>query len=349
MKSGKDGVLRILKRLGVFAACRALFRRKVRILAYHGISRADEHEFQPWLFMREAVFRRQLDMIVALGLPVLPVSELAEALDGRRALDGGVVITIDDGWYGTFRDAVPALVARGFPATVYVTTYYVEQGLPVFNLLISYLFWRTTRATLDLAALGCGLSGRFDLTRAAEREQAVELLRAQDAHLGAQQRQALARTLGVALGLDVDALLADRRLGLMTPAEVAELAAMAGMDVELHTHRHRMGGMTREEMTREIGDNRRSLTAMTGAQCAHFCYPSGNCDPRVWPILAELGVRTATTTVPGLVDAQSPRYDLARTCISDQMSDIAFEAELSGVNEALRRVRAWLGGAARRA
>ena len=337
----KDRILQVLKATGVFAVCRRLTRRQARILCYHGVALADEHAFQPLLFMRPATFRKQLNTLKALGYPVVSLEHVAALLDGASLPPCAVVLTIDDGWYGTYQHALPALIEHGYPATVYVTTYYVEQQLPVFNVLVSYLFWRSELAVLDVAALGYGLIGNFDLRDPAARALAVRLVQSKDAELGPQARHALSRALGAALGQDVEALTAQRLLSLMTPAELQDAASMPDIDIQLHTHRHRMGAMTRAEIEREITDNRASLARLLGREFTHFCYPSGNCDRVVWPFLQDLGVRTATTTVAGLTARGSDRFGLRRICISDQISDIEFEAELSGAAELLRTLKRW--------
>ena len=66
---------------------------------------------------------------------------------------------------------------------------------------------------------------------------------------------------------------AKRILQLMNAQELAEVATN-GIDVQLHTHRHR----TPEEETlfrQEITENRERIRALTGREATHFCYPSG--------------------------------------------------------------------------
>jgi len=72
------------------------------------------------------------------------------------------------------------------------------------------------------------------------------------------------------------------------------------MDVQLHTHRHR-SYRKRELFMAELEENRARILAATGHRAEHFCYPSGASLPVFAEWLSACGVRSGTTTEPGLV------------------------------------------------
>ena len=79
--------------------------------------------------MKPEVFRRHLDLIASLGCQPLTVTEMAKRLQpGRSWPARPVVITLDDGFADVASVVAPALAARGFPATVYVTTHALSPG-----------------------------------------------------------------------------------------------------------------------------------------------------------------------------------------------------------------------------
>lgn len=95
---------------------------RIPILNYHSVSDAPA----PWIAdysVTPADFRRHLDLIVAGGRTVVPVSRLADAAAGRRPLPRDpLVITFDDG-FADFADlAAPALADRGLPCALYAAT-----------------------------------------------------------------------------------------------------------------------------------------------------------------------------------------------------------------------------------
>lgn len=129
--------------LGPGLAGRALRRARpgVRILFYHRVAPlrpgTSELEVPP------EVFARQMETLVAAGYEVLPLKDLPARLgagespgvSGQRPAArprrrDAVAITFDDGYRDNLEAALPVLVRLGLPATVFVTTGFVESGQP---------------------------------------------------------------------------------------------------------------------------------------------------------------------------------------------------------------------------
>ncbi len=325
---------------GGFQLARYLTRRGVRILCYHGIAVADEHIFRPALFMSERRFRSRMETIRRRGHPVI---DLASALDGLASgtlPDGAVVLTFDDGWYGTWNRALPVLEEFGFPATIYVTTYYAAYGEPVFNLLIRYLFWRRQRQRLDLGEVADPLSGVVDLTDPRACERAVnQVIRHGKSTCKAPEQTAVARRCAAALGVELEPLLALRLLYMMGEKEVVD-AARRGFDIQLHTHRHRALSDAGVDVEREVADNRAVLRRwLPDRPFDHLCYPGGFYNRTVVGMAAAAGVVSATTCDGGLNGPQTPRLALRRYLDEENRPQIIFEADLAGVSALLHRRR----------
>jgi hypothetical protein len=144
---------------GAFRASSRATSGRLTILCYHGISLDDEHHFRPGLFMRPALFAERLDWLRANGYSVLPLAEAVERLRAGRIRAKEVVITIDDGFHGTAARGLPLLAERGFPVTLYVTTYYVRWNHPIFRLALQYFFWRARDRVIELDGLAPGVAG----------------------------------------------------------------------------------------------------------------------------------------------------------------------------------------------
>ncbi len=323
---------------GVFALARRLTARRLRILCYHGISVSDEHAYSATLFMRVATLRSRLQTIVRLGYPVLPLEEALHRLRDGTLPRSATVITIDDGFYGNYLHGRDLLREFALPMTLYVTTYYVVKQRPVFRHAVKYMFWKSRKQSLDLQGLP-GVGGKSLLLGDQQRSERVQwdLIEYGESRLSDDERAGLCQLLGQRLGVSYDEMARDRGLSLVTPGEIRELAEL-GLDVQLHTHRHRLPADS-DEIRREIDDNRRVLEPLVGRSCDHFCYPSGVYASSQWRCLEELDIKSATTCVVGLNDARTPRYALRRFLDTENVRPIEFEAELSGFAELLRSLR----------
>jgi peptidoglycan/xylan/chitin deacetylase (PgdA/CDA1 family) len=339
----KRAVLHASRRSGLFALGERITRSGLRILCYHGTAFSEEHQFLPKLFMAPQTFERRLRLLAERRYPVLGLTEAADRLARGDLPPRAVVITIDDGFYGTYRLAWPMLKRYGFPATIYSTSYYSVKQHPVFGLVVEYMLWKMRTNAIQVEELGTPLRGRVELENSvARRRLAATLSEHGETECTEDERVAIARQLGRLLDIDYDALAASRMLSLMTLDEIHELAA-EGADIQAHTHRHRFP-MRESEARRELHDNRRALEPSVGHRLEHFCYPSGEWFEEHWPWLESEGMRTATTCEKGLNYPSTPPLALRRFLDGENIDEIEFEAEVTGYMELLRRTRASLGG-----
>lgn len=344
----KAAILRAARSTGLFQYAARASRGRLRILCYHGFSDGDESAFRPKLFMRSATFRHRMKWLTDHGFSVLTLSEALEALRRGRLPERPVVITIDDGWTGAHRHAWPILSQHGFPATLYVTSYYVLKQSPVFGVALEYIFWKTDRRRLALDGLGIrGMaSAVVSLESASDRERVVnEIVRQGESDWSETRRAEVARQLADRLGLDYHRMCAARRFSLMSSDEIVE-AARGGLDIQLHTHRHRFPLETTSAL-RELSDNRRALEPLVGRPLTHFCYPSGQWSEDHWQPLLAAGIESAVTCDPGLNDSTTPPLGLRRFLDGETVSQLEFEAELWGLSAFLRNARSLVLGRAR--
>jgi peptidoglycan/xylan/chitin deacetylase (PgdA/CDA1 family) len=289
--------------------------------------------------MQPTTFSRRMALLKTMKLPVLGFSEAIGRLQNRTLPKDAVTITIDDGWYGTYAHMLPVLKGHGFPATVYIASYYVEKQTFIFRMFVRYILSTGKDGLIDLAEVNPALEGMFRLDSDEERKQAGALIGDYGERcLDAAERDDLCRALAACLDFDVAQAEQRRMFKFMNCEELASLPGK-GFDVQLHTHRHRFSPSDREEAAKEIRDNIRVLTRLGIPAATHFCYPSGEYAPDHPAWLEALGIESAVTTDRGFCTTQTPRFLLSRLCDSEHMSDIEFEADLSGLLEILRRIR----------
>jgi peptidoglycan/xylan/chitin deacetylase (PgdA/CDA1 family) len=338
LKRFKQATLRSLKTSGVSGLVHnsRWRRQRLLILAYHGISLTDEHLWNGSQFLSADMFRGRLELLRKSKSAVLPLGEAVERLYANDLPDRAVAITFDDGTSDFHRRAFPLIQEFGFPVTLYLTTYYSHYQRPIFDLICSYLLWKGQNKILDLKEL-TGQDLKTELRRNDFREAVLTEIHAfaREQKLSAAEKDAFAASLAAHLDLDYEALLEQRVMHNLTVDEVGELAG-GGIDVQLHTHRHRTP-LDRQLFLREIEDNRKSIQEMTGKTPTHFCYPSGVYDLRFLPWLRDAGVVSGTTCELGFASRSSDRLLLPRFLDSSSLSAIEFEGWLTGISAVLPR------------
>lgn len=312
----KHAGLRALRSIGVFSIASRLRRRDtLLILCYHGISLQDEHLWEGGLYITADIFRHRLQLLRQLNANVLPLAEALERLKSGTLPPRSVVLTFDDGFHDFHRHALPALRDFGFPCTLYLTTYYCDRRLPIFNLIVSYMLWKG--GPPHIATGENRLQEVLRIVQQADRE-----------NWDVNARNEFAQTLARSFGLNYEQLARNRLFQIMSPEEVSD-AARHGIDIQLHTHRHRTPN-DRELFLREIRDNARRIQELTGRIPSHFCYPSGVTASLFIPWLREARVESATTCVRGLASSSSDPLMLPRYLDGANVGDIDFEGWLSG-------------------
>jgi peptidoglycan/xylan/chitin deacetylase (PgdA/CDA1 family) len=333
LKKIKQTVLMSARGLGIsdFLGNSKWRQNKLLIVGYHGVSLADEEEWNRELFMSPRQLRQRFELIRRKGCTVLPLSDAIERLYNGTLPKKAVSITFDDGLFNFYKEAVPLLKEFDFHATLYAATFYVEYNNPVFGVATDYLLWKGRSEKLDCSSL-IDLDEVFDLSIEGERKRALSSINDYviKNDLSAQQKNGLLEELCSALGIDFGEFCDSRVLQLMTPDELGSVAR-SGFDVELHTHRHR-APLDEHLFGREISDNRRAIERATLRRPTHFCYPNGAYDSRYLPWLEKSDVISATTCESALAERRSNRLLLPRLIDTGSLSQLEFEGWLDGIS-----------------
>lgn len=338
LKLAKVSTLSTGRALGVFGSVRRSSWRAERlpILCYHGVSLLDEHQWAPSFYISPKTFHSRMEALARDGYRVLPLREAVELLYARQLPPRSAVITFDDGAADFVLRAVPILEQFGFPATVYLTTYYCGRNRPVFGVFCAYMLWRSRGRAIDLSAI-LGSGARWDLRSVVIRQQALAAINqhVERGQLSSGEQDELAKDIALRLGLDYDQLIGTRLLQLLAPDDVRQLSDR-GIDFQLHTHRHRTP-LDRTSFRRELADNARCLTEFSGKKPEHFCYPNGNYHPAFVAWLREEGIKTATTCDTGIASAASDPLLLPRVVDGEHLTAVEFESWLAGVGALVPR------------
>jgi peptidoglycan/xylan/chitin deacetylase (PgdA/CDA1 family) len=326
-----------LRGLGIFSLVSnsSWRQRRLLILCYHGTSLEDEHLWKPLLFISRQKLEQRFERLKRGRYSVLPLAEGLQRLRAGSLPARSVVLTFDDGTYDFYKQAYPLLMRYGFPAAVYQTTYYTAIGLPVFNLICSYMLWKSRSRGVISDGRDLSLQVPLDLRTESSRIAIVKALMeaAERENLTGPQKDEMAAKLARVLNIDYDALKAKRFVQLMNAPELQEIVKN-GVDVQLHTHRHR-APEDEALFRKEIQDNRTAIQHLIGTQPVHFCYPSGEYRPEFLPWLQKELVVSATTCDAGLAARQTESLLLPRFVDHQNRSELDFESWITGVGDLL--------------
>jgi peptidoglycan/xylan/chitin deacetylase (PgdA/CDA1 family) len=337
-KAPKLWIYTLARGLGLFALARLYSRRKVRILAYHGFATGDELRFRPKLFISPRTLERRLQLLRELRFEVVSLDQAVRNLALGKQAGEVVAITIDDGYASTLSLAAPVFERFGCPATVYLTTYHIKTQTPVFDVIAAYLLWKGREHFKGGWLKHEDQSILIDLTSAAACSGTLNRVLTAGHKLEAEaSRVELTKGLSALLGVSYETVLSQDTFRLLSPSEVGQLKGF-GLEVGLHTHRHRFPPGDFNTCKREIDDNRSHLHGMTNSFTNHFCYPSGLHSEEHPEQLRRLGVLSATTCEPGLVAPGDDLFKLCRFLDGEDVSEIEFIAEVSGFSDAMRRL-----------
>ncbi|MBN7797433.1 polysaccharide deacetylase family protein [Parahaliea mediterranea] len=276
--------------------------RRLSILLYHRVLA----ERDPFLSQAPTIaeFDWQMRLLASHFAP-LPLSEALERVEAGTLPRRAVAVTFDDGYADNLLNALPVLNKYGVPATVFVSTRFIDGGL-MWNDAVRESLRGMPPGRLELADLGLGdySVDDIDSRRAAIREITREIKYRTPA-----QRQAVVDALAArASELPSDLML--------SRAQLQALAA-AGVEIGGHTVNHPiLATLEADEAEWEIAQGRRDLEALLGSPPGLFAYPNGKRGEDFLDIHADLvrraGYSAAVTTDWGVSTAASDRYLLPR-------------------------------------
>ena len=298
--------------------------QRLMVLCWHGVSNLDEHFWRPGLYITPQLFRRRLEILADLGCSVLSLDDALARLWAGDLPPRSVVITFDDGFNDFAAHAVPMLKEFGFPASLYLTTYHVDDQHPLYNLTVSYLLWKAHGPGRRLPD-GTPIGNPLEAELAAQ----TMVCAAVAEGLSTAEKDDRARELAGCLGYDYDDFRRRRMLFLMSPDQVRD-ASSSGIAVEAHTHRHRTPDDL-DLMTRELQDNTTRIQQITGRRPVHFCYPNGVFNASYFPLLEQEGFRSATTCERALATREGHRYMIPRWLDKQKHTEIHYRGWLSGL------------------
>ncbi len=235
----------------------------------------------------------------------LPLGEAVQRLAAGDLPPRAVCVTFDDGYADNAELALPVLQRHGIPATVFVSTGFLNGGR-MWNDTVIEAVRRESSGVLDLSPIGLT---ELTLGSEAERLAAIEqILRTIKYETPRRRIEAVAELVG-----DDGALPQDL---MMTDDQVRKLHA-AGIEVGAHTVNHPiLASISDEDARREIASSRDYLQSLLQSEVLSFAYPNGKPEHDYRQthrdVCAELGFSRGVSTHWGAGIAASDPLQLPR-------------------------------------
>ena len=136
--------------------------RRFQILGYHKVS-PDEHPFfEP---LPPDIFEKQMQFLKSC-YRVMSLQELVDRSARGEVPERAVAITFDDGYRDNFELAFPILQKYQIPATIFLTTAFIDRQDILWNDKVCFALKRTKRREI---AIGCNGGCHFALRTKEER------------------------------------------------------------------------------------------------------------------------------------------------------------------------------------
>jgi len=277
-------------------------RHTVVILAYHRVMPLPDPERYPFdlglISAQPDEFSWQMELLRAKFNPI-PLAQVVDYLRGRADIPPrAVVVTFDDGFVDNYEYAFPILRRLGVPATIFLSTAYLESRKPFWFEMATYFMQRAPVGAVAIP--GTERSLPFGSENAARRKSAALLLR----YLKSLPHQDVVDFLDD-MERNMRPVINRDEFQLSAQLDWQQVRTMhaAGVEFGSHTVRHallaHLGG---DDLWRELYDSRLEIERRLQSQVVSLAYPVGRTYAYSTAVMAaagKAGYRVACSYNPG--------------------------------------------------
>lgn len=267
MQQLKSGLVQKAGPLGGYRICRWLTRSTPKVLMYHRFSE------QPAAgCVHRAEFERQVGYL-ARHFSVLRMDQVFEVLaSGQNLPADAVVITVDDGYLDFYEIAFPVLRAVGLPATLFLTTRFVDGDFWLWPDQVRYIL-QHSEVLESMAIPGYASMAGIPLD-AGSRDmfwmRIVEYLLSVDETVKQDWLREFTARQGVEFPVSP--------VGEYSAVNWEQVREMSASNIEMgaHTRSHpSLGKLARARLAEEVQGSADDVERQTGRRPVSFCYPNG--------------------------------------------------------------------------
>ena len=311
MKQFRNNVIRAglgaLYFSGAHYLLRPIFSGVGAIFMLHHVRPPRETDFAPnrHLEVTPDFLRTMLAHLHSRDIEIVSIDELHERLTMRSFSRRFACFTFDDGYRDNRDHALPVMREFNAPFTVFVTSDFAEGNGHLWWIALERVIARTD--TLEVTIGGSPV--RLDTTTLANKNAAFERLHDWLRGLPEFELEREIEALCTRYAIDQAAICTDL---CMSWSELKEFAADPLVTIGAHSITHcNLAKQGEEAAMFEMGESRARIARAVGRDVVHLAYPYGDriaAGAREFALARTAGYKTAVTTRPGMIFAESSRH-----------------------------------------
>ncbi|MET0106818.1 MAG: polysaccharide deacetylase family protein [Sedimenticola sp.] len=250
-------------------------------------------------------FSWQMEMLNRYFVP-LPLHKALELLQNEELPQRAVCVTFDDGYADNESVALPILKKWAVPATVFVSTAFLNGGRMWNDTVIEAI--RVSSGEFDLRVLGLGI---IKVDSDHMRLEAINSILTKLKYMPQKQRADAVNYIESLV--DKNSLQKDL---MLTNQQLINLKE-SGVEIGAHTVDHPiLMKLEHSESRRQIENGKLALEDIIGTKIRYFAYPNGILDKDYnvehTKLINDIGFEAAVTTNKGVTTKESDIYQLPR-------------------------------------
>ncbi|ARN74521.1 glycosyltransferase [Oceanicoccus sagamiensis] len=293
---------------GILPAMRYIKRSQPIILMYHRIlNRPESGAIQP------GVFKQQMQYLMQ-NYNVISIDELLERLNNNTVEPYSVAITFDDGYGDFYHKAWPILRQLQLPASLYITTGFIDGKQWLWPDILRYLLNNTHKSIISHPILGEIRLGKHEIQTAWSRIADILL------PLSTTERDSIFQHLFAQL----EVIPPEQPTNDYRPLTWRNLQDMSeqGLDIGSHTITHPvLSNLDDQDIERELLLSMHRIEEQIGKRPNGICYPNGRSEDinnTVLSIAKETNYQYGVLAINRSID-KSRKFELGRIPAPDSL------------------------------
>ncbi|UCE66018.1 MAG: polysaccharide deacetylase family protein [Candidatus Zixiibacteriota bacterium] len=297
----KTLVLRLFDNLNIFRFFNRYTSNTATVFMMHNIKRENEDDGG---HLSSETLRNYFAYLKQHNYNVISLSDYIAALRGKKSISKTVVFTVDDGYRDFYFNAFPVFREYDFPATVFLTSDFIEKKIFLWWDLIEFIITETKSREIDLSFMGLD---NFSLNGKNDRFRAIDLIVGRLKKVPDEAKLEITERLTNRLKVDIS----DQPEGKYAPLTWDEILEMHRCGIEFYPHTKTHPIMTRinyEQKLTELIESKNILEKKLNGNLDIFCYPNGgrgDFDDETIMALKETGYNAAVTGIAGFDSTKS--------------------------------------------